>query len=257
VEIKIDNIKIVYNETGKDSKTNIILLHGWGANKESFLPVQGYFSNKFKVYNIDMPGFGESEKPPITYTVSDYAKIILEFIKMLELDNVVLVGHSFGGRVIMKLVGELNYKPQKIIFVDSAGVKPKRKFSYYYKVYSYKLFRKIVTLTMGKKKSEKIINYWRNKVGSEDYKNADNTMREVFKNVVSEDLVPYISNIKVPTLIVWGENDQDTPLKDARKIESLIEDSGVVVLKNAGHFSYLDNLNEFLIITSKFLEECE
>lgn len=255
MDIKIDNIKINYIEQGKDSNTTILLLHGWGANIEAFRPVIDNLANNFKVYAIDFPGFGLSEEPPKDYAVEDYSKLVLEFINQLKLENVVLVGHSFGGRVIIKLVGKLGYKPKKIILVDSAGIKPKRTLKYYLKVYSFKAAKNLSKLLLGKKKSEEVINRYKNKMGSTDYNNANDTMREVFKNVVNEDLTQYLSNIKASTLLIWGENDLDTPLKDGQKMEKLIEDSGLVVLKGAGHFSYLNNLNQFLVIVNKFLEE--
>lgn len=257
MNINLNGINVNYIIQGENNKNEVILLHGWGASIDAFLPVYKYLSKDYKVYVIDMPGFGKSEEPPKTYFVLDYAKIILEFIKKIEIKNPTLIGHSFGGRVIMKLVGELGFTPKNIVLVDSAGVKPRRKPSYYFKVYSYKLAKITVKLLFNKEKSEKIINDMRKKHGSTDYKNASDTMRSVFINVVNEDLRYTLKNIKVPTLIIWGEKDLDTPLKDAKVIESLVPDSGLVVLKGAGHYSYLDNLNEFLIIVDNFLKGSE
>lgn len=257
MNINLNGINVNYIIQGENKKNEVILLHGWGASIDAFLPVYKYLSKDYKVYVIDMPGFGKSEEPPKNYFVLDYAKVILEFIKRLEIKNPTLIGHSFGGRVIMKLVGELGFTPKNIVLVDSAGVKPRRKPSYYFKVYSYKLAKNTVKLLFNKEKAEKIINDMRKKHGSTDYKNASDTMRSVFINVVNEDLKYTLKNIKVPTLIIWGEKDLDTPLKDAKIIESLVPDSGLVVLKGAGHYSYLDNLNEFLIIIDNFLKGSE
>lgn len=257
MNINLNGINVNYIIQGENKKNEVILLHGWGASIDAFLPVYKYLSKDYKVYVIDMPGFGKSEEPPKNYFVLDYAKVILEFIKRLEIKNPTLIGHSFGGRVIMKLVGELGFTPKNIVLVDSAGVKPRRKPSYYFKVYSYKLAKNTVKFLFNKEKAEKIINDMRKKHGSTDYKNASDTMRSVFINVVNEDLKYTLKNIKVPTLIIWGEKDLDTPLKDAKIIESLVPDSGLVVLKGAGHYSYLDNLNEFLIIIDNFLKGSE
>lgn len=257
MNINLNGINVNYIIQGENKKNEVILLHGWGASIDAFLPVYKYLSKDYKVYVIDMPGFGKSEEPPKNYFVLDYAKVILEFIKRLEIKNPTLIGHSFGGRVIMKLVGELGFTPKNIVLVDSAGVKPRRKPSYYFKVYSYKLAKNTVKFLFNKEKAEKIINDMRKKHGSTDYKNASDTMRSVFINVVNEDLRYTLKNIKVPTLIIWGEKDLDTPLKDAKIIESLVPDSGLVVLKGAGHYSYLDNLNEFLIIIDNFLKGSE
>lgn len=257
MEIQINDLKINYIKEGPDTKTTILFLHGWGTNAESFRPVINEMAKKFTTYAIDFPGFGSSQQPPTTYEVEDYSKIVLEFINKLNLENVVLVGHSFGGRVIIKLVGKLGYKPKKIILVDSAGIKPKRTLKYKIKVGVFKFAKKIAMILLGKKKGQEIIDKYRSKAGSKDYNNADSVMKEVFKNVVNEDLTEYLPNIKSPTLLIWGELDQDTPLSDAQKMEQLIDNAGLVVIKGAGHFSFLNNLPYFLVVVNKFLEGCE
>lgn len=257
MEIEINNLKINYIKEGPETKTNILFLHGWGTSAESFRPVIKEMAKKFTTYAIDFPGFGSSEQPPTTYAVEDYSKIVLEFINRLNLDNVILVGHSFGGRVIIKLVGKLGYKPKKIILVDSAGIKPKRTLKYSIKVGMFKLAKNLAKLFLGKKKGQELIDKYKNKAGSTDYKNADPVMKEVFKNVVNEDLTEYLPNIKTPTLLIWGELDQDTLLSDAQKMEQLIDNAGLVVIKGAGHFSFLNNLPYFLVVVNKFLEGCE
>ncbi|MDO4283467.1 MAG: alpha/beta hydrolase [Clostridia bacterium] len=257
MNININGMNVNYIVQGVENEREIILLHGWGANIKTFGPVYQYLSCHNKVYAIDMPGFGKSDEPSKDYHVIDYAKVILEFMNQLKIKNPVLVGHSFGGRVIMKLVGELGFTPKSIILVDSAGIKPKRKPSYYFRVYSYKFAKNTVKLLFKKEKAEKIISDMRKKKGSTDYRNASDTMKSVFINVVNEDLRYTLPNIKSPTLIIWGENDLETPLKDAKIMERLIPDSGLVILKGAGHYSYLDNLNEFLIIVDHFLKGCE
>jgi pimeloyl-ACP methyl ester carboxylesterase len=254
LNIKINDIDINYEILGEDNTPSVVILHGWGANLQTMLPVSKYLSRKYKVYSIDLPGFGKSGQPNSMYTVTDYAKIVLNFIQNMNIQNPTLIGHSFGGRVIIKMVGELGYKPKNIIFVDSAGVKPKRSIKYYFKVYSFKLTKQIIKLLNNKEKAEKIIADLRKNAGSTDYNAASENMKQVFINVVNEDLKQYLPKINVPALLIWGENDKDTPVKDAKIFEKLIPDSGLVVLKEAGHYSYLDKLGDFLVIITKFME---
>ena len=254
MKINIDGLDINYEIFGEGNNQEIILLHGWGASIKAFEPVYKKLKSKYKVFAIDMPGFGLSSEPPKDFFVSDYAKVIFKIIQMLNITNPTLVGHSFGGRVIMKLVGELGYIPKNIILIDSAGIKPKRNVSYYLKVYSYKFTKKMLKIFFSKEKADVIIADMRKKRGSSDYNSASDTMKSVFVNVVNEDLKYTLKNIKVPTLLIWGENDKDTPLKDAKIIEKNIEDCGLVILKDAGHYSYLDKLYEFLIIVDNFLK---
>ncbi len=254
MNIKINDLNINYEIFGSENKRDVLLLHGWGANILTFAPVYKYLSKNFKVYVLDFPGFGKSEEPKRDFNVSDYAKLTLEFIEKLNIKSPTLIGHSFGGRVIIKMVGEYRYIPKNIVFVDSAGIKAKRSISYYFKVYSYKLTKNIIKVVMPKEKSEILINKLRKNSGSDDYRKASDNMKKTFINVVNEDLTHLLKNIKVPALLIWGENDKDTPIRDAKIFEKLISDSGLVVLKGAGHYSYLDKLNEFLLILSNFLE---
>lgn len=254
MNIKIDGLNINYEVHGENNEKHILILHGWGANIQSFAPVTKCLSTKCKVYILDMPGFGASDEPNTGFFVEDYANIISKFITELNITNPVLIGHSFGGRVIMKLVGKLGYTPDKIILVDSAGIKPKRSLEYYFKVYSYKLAKRIVNTFCSKEKAKEVIDKMRNKKGSTDYNNASENMKRTFINVVNEDLRHHLPNIKVPTLLVWGKNDQDTPLRDAKIIEKLVPDAGLVVFEDAGHYSYLDNLRGFLAVATNFIE---
>lgn len=254
MNINIRDININYETHGEENKKEVLILHGWGANIQSFAPVTKVLSRKFKVYILDLPGFGESEEPNGGFFVKDYAEIVLEFINRLNIQNPVLIGHSFGGRIIMKLVGGMGYTPDKIIFVDSAGIKPRRGLDYYFRVYSYKLAKKMINLVMPKEKATKLIEDMRNKKGSTDYNNASENLKKTFINVVNEDLKHHLPNIKVPTLLIWGEKDMDTPLRDAKIIEKLVPDAGLVTFKDAGHYSYLENLGDFLVITTNFIE---
>lgn len=254
MNINIKKMNINYEIYGEANTTEVLILHGWGASIEAFAPVNKYLSSKFKIYILDMPGFGKSDEPFAAYTVKDYAEVVLEYIKKMNIQKPVLIGHSFGGRVIMKMVGNMGYQPSKIIFVDTAGIKPRRSLSYYLKVYSYKLAKKTVKFLLPEAKATKVINNMRSKKGSTDYNNASDNMKGTFVKVVNEDLKNCLPNIKVPTLLIWGEKDLDTPLRDAKIIEKMVPDAGLVVFKGAGHYSYLENLREFLAITTNFIQ---
>jgi pimeloyl-ACP methyl ester carboxylesterase len=138
--------------------------------------------------------------------------------------------------------------------LDSAGIKPGRSLEYYIKVYSFKAARKTLPLFVGKSKADEIIEGYRKTAGSTDYNNASGIMRQILVKSVNEDLKSVMPNIKAPTLLVWGENDTATPVGDAKIMEQLIPNAGLVVLKNAGHFAFVEKLQEFLIILNNFLQ---
>ncbi|SEF52330.1 Pimeloyl-ACP methyl ester carboxylesterase [Caloramator fervidus] len=247
--IKIDGLDIYYKKAGSGKK--VILLHGWGGRADSFLPVFNYLSTKFEVYAIDFPGFGLSSLPPKPWGVLDYTQMLYKFFEKLQIDKASLVGHSFGGRVSIMFSSLYPERVEKVVLVDSAGVLPKRTWRYYLKVYKFKLLKKLYLLFNGNNK-EAVEKFYR-KYGSKDYKNAG-PLRETLVKVVNEDLRGYLPKIKAPTLLVWGEKDEDTPLYMAKIMENEIPNASLVVFKEAGHFSYLDNINEFNAIVSNFLK---
>lgn len=223
-------------------------MHGWGSDLKSFHPIQNHLAKKFKVYAIDFPGFGQSSEPSENWHTQEYAQLVEEFFRLENIQEPIIFGHSFGGRIGIRLAAKMAVK--KLVLIDSAGVKPKRSFEYYFKVYSYKLVKNVLKLI-----APTLLQKYQEKSGSTDYKNASSTMKKILINVVNEDLTNLMPQITAPSLLIWGENDQDTPLYQAKTMEKLIPDSGLVILKKAGHFSHLEKLSEFLTIIDHFLKD--
>lgn len=239
--VVIDKLNISYIDKG-EGKT-IVLFHGWGANKEAFTPIISRLSAYMRVVALDFPGFGKSDEPKEVWDVDSYAEFMKKFLKETNCEDAIWLGHSFGGRVIIKLYEKADKKPNKIVLVDSAGIKPKRGFGYYARVYSYKAGKKILKLPIINKTG--LYEAFVKNAGSSDYKVLSENMRATMSRVVNEDLRDYLSKIAAEVLLIWGEKDTATPLSDAHLMDSLLPDSGVVVLEGAGHFSYLDYPGKF------------
>lgn len=248
--IKIKGLEFHYTVTGSGSP--IILMHGWGCNCTTLASIEKVAQEYHTVYNVDFPGFGQSQEPDVVWGVEDYTQLMEEFVKIENIENPVLLGHSFGGRVGI-LFASRN-KTNKLILVDAAGVKPKRSMKYYFKVYTYKLGKKLMPLIYGKKKAQQRIEEMRAKRGSSDYNNASEMMRRILSKVVNEDLKSVMPSIKCPTLLIWGENDTATPLNDAKTMEKLIPDAGLVSFPACGHYSFLDNPFQFAAVLKSFLK---
>jgi len=185
--------------------------------------------------------------------VEEYTQMLEAFIKDENIEAPILIGHSFGGRVSI-LYASRN-KTHKVILVDAAGIKPKRPLKYYLKVYSFKLWKKVLPLVIGKKQAEKTIESYRRKSGSADYNALTGIMRNIMVKVVNEDLKAVLPKIQCPVLLLWGKNDTATPLRDARIMEKLIPDAGLVVFDDAGHYSFLDKPYEFNTVLQNFLQD--
>jgi pimeloyl-ACP methyl ester carboxylesterase len=127
-----------------------------------------------------------------------------------------------------------------VVLTDAAGVKPRRSFSYYRKVYTYKLLKRALPLLIGDKKAQMLLDQRRSKSGSSDYNRATPMMRAILSKCVNEDLCRVMHRIYAPVLLFWGEKDTATPIADAHKMERLMPDAGLIVAEGAGHFAFLE-----------------
>lgn len=246
--IEIDNLKVAYRVGGSGSP--VVLLHGWGAESGTFQSVFDSLSSSHQVYALDLPGFGLSEIPPIAWDALDYAKLLSNFLDKLNIVKASLIGHSYGGRISIVIAANEPEKIQKVILVNSAGIKPRRTMKYYCKYILARIGRIFRRLgSYGNTLADSIAD----RVGSKDYKEAG-PMRGTMVKSVNQDLRPFLSKIRTHTLLIWGEDDYDTPLSSGRKMEKEIPNAELVVLKNAGHFSYLDQSKQFIQLVSTFLE---
>lgn len=232
MKTNIQGINVNYLDEGKGN--NIVILHGWGASIKVMNGMFEHLSKNNRVVVLDLPGFGDSDEPSYGWNLDNYVDFTLEFIKKLKITNPIIIGHSFGGRIAIKIASFDKIKLNKVILIDSAGIKRQKKQSLKTKV--------IKTLgKFAKIFSPNLVQKLKNKVGSIDYKSSSPIMKEVLVNVIEEDLTDYLPNIKYSTLLIWGENDNDTPFADALIMNDKIEDSGIVKVSNAGHFSFIDN----------------
>ena len=251
--IDIDGLKINYLDEGVGSE--VLLLHGWGGSIETMLPIFNILKDKFRVITMDLPGFGKSETMHEPWDSYKYAEFVHKFIKKINLKNIILFGHSHGGRIAIILSSKYENLVNKLILIDSAGLIPKRKFSYYIKVYSFKLLKKMYTTFMTADTKEEKLERFYKKFGSDDYKSSDGIMRQTMVKVINDNLSELLLLINVPTLLIWGENDEDTPPYMGKIMEDKIKDSGLIIIKGAGHYSYVDNYEQFKSIILVFLKE--
>lgn len=252
-DIIIDGIKLHYSESGPSEGVPVVLLHGWGCNHSTLKSIENILADKMHVYSLDIAGHGQTEEPDGIWGIEDFTRQLESFIMTLGISCPILIGHSFGGR--MSILYASRNDVRKVVLVDAAGVKPRRSLKYYFKVYSYKIAKKCLPIILGKSRGEKIISNYRKKAGSSDYNNASPRMRAVMSKCVNEDLCSVMPSIKAPTLLIWGTDDTATPLSDAKKMERLIPDAGLVSFDGCGHYSFLDNPVGFKAVLKEFLKK--
>ena len=244
----------IFNETAENN--TLLLLHGWMAQIESMAPIYQFFKKDRKVVVLDFPGQGgKSDTLKEPWGVPEYGEMVKAFMSSISINGCDVIGHSFGGRVIIYLSAKYDKIFNRIILTDAAGVKPRANIKKIFKIYSYKIAKSLMKLVMPKEKFEMKLNEMRKKRGSADYAMLkSDVMRATFNKVIKLDLTNKLKDIKQPTLLIWGENDKDTPLYMARVMEKKIKDSGLVTIENAGHFSYLDNPAKYLMVANEFLK---
>lgn len=249
--INIEGLDLNYIIEGEGNP--VVVLHGWGCNIDTVIPIVNILKNKYKVYALDLPGFGKSQEPKDVFDSFDYARIVKTFLEKMEINKAVFIGHSFGGKLSIILGSKYPEYVEKIVLIDSAGLIAIRGPKYYFKVYSFKSLRFIYKHLFFWIKDDKRLEKFYKKFGSDDYRNATGIMRRIFVKVVNENLRPILKDIKVPTLLIWGDKDDATPLYMGKIMEKEIKDSGLVILEGTGHYSYLEDYQKFTAVIKSFL----
>lgn len=238
--INIRNININYIQYGSGS--DVVLLHGWGQNIPMMKPIGDRLQKNHRITILDFPGFGESEEPKTALTVYDYCEILEELLKKLKVKKPVIMGHSFGGRIA--IIYASRNEVEKVVLFGSPCIRKEVKPSL--KLRMLKSLKKIPGIN-------KLEGFAKNHMGSRDYKNASEIMKKILVNVVNEDLSECAKKINVPTLLIWGDRDTEAPVEDAKELEKIIPDAGLIVLPNSTHYAYLENLPQVINILNNFL----
>lgn len=238
--INIRNININYIQYGSGS--DVVLLHGWGQNIAMMKPIGDRLQKNHRITILDFPGFGESEEPKTALTVYDYCEILEELLKKLKVKKPVIMGHSFGGRIA--IIYASRNEVEKVVLFGSPCIRKEVKPSL--KLRMLKSLKRIPGIN-------KLEGFAKNHMGSRDYKNASEIMKKILVNVVNEDLSECAKKINVPTLLIWGDRDTEAPVEDAKELEKIIPDAGLIVLPNSTHYAYLENLPQVINILNNFL----
>lgn len=252
MNVSIDGLNIEYIDSG--SGTDVLLLHGWGSSFDVYKGIISSLSDRCRTVAVNFPGCGNSEIMKNPWTLENYCEFVLKFMDTVRLKNPILIGHSHGGRVVLKLCGERMVNPKKIVLLDSAGLIPKKTLKQKIRANSFKMIKHTLSLPLIKNHSAILLEKARKHYGSADYNAAPEVLRKTLVSLVNTDLRDIISNITCPTLLIWGENDTATPLSDAKTIESLIPDCGLCIIKNTGHFSFCEKPYEVALILKSFIK---
>lgn len=235
------------------SGPEVLVLHGWGASIEAVQPITAALAGVCSVHAVDLPGFGESGMPPQPWGVEEYSAWTRALIATLGLDRVSIVGHSHGGRVAIHLAAHHPELVERLVLVDSAGIRAPRTPGWYVRVGRAKIAKHVLNRLgePGRALGRRLVG----RSASGDYAATDAALRATFVKLVNTDLTDLLGRIRAPALLVWGDQDADTPLRDGETMERLIPDAGLVVFEGAGHFAYADQPQRFARVVRHFLAD--
>lgn len=236
----------------RGSGPTVVLLHGWGASSVLFEPTMNCLAASFTLVAPDFPGFGATAPPPVGWSVNDYADWLIGVLDACDIERSHIIAHSFGGRVAIKLASRCPDRIDKLVLTGGAGIRPARGMKYHLQVRTFKALRGLSRAPGIPSPVRRRTSAWVTRRGSSDYQQATGTVRESFVKVVNEDLRHHLPQIKAPTLLIWGENDDATPLADGQLMERLIPDAGLIVFEGAGHYAYLEQSARFCHIVETF-----
>lgn len=250
--MEVEGIKTAFIKEGHPSTSLVLFIHGWGGTKETWRPLLGAVAqNNFWAVALDLPGFGESQFPPKTWGVPEYSDFLASFINALGKETATLVARSFGARVAAAFAATHHRLIDRLILVSAAGI-PGEGLKTKTKKLIAKMGKTAFSLpgvrTFRERAREALYKVFR----IQEFIEAGEK-RDVFIATAGFDLRPLLPKVRVPTLIIWGEEDKITPLKDAYVIKSLIPNSNLAVLPGAGHQVQEEQRGDFLVEALAFL----
>ena len=237
--LKFKNLDVHYKYFhGSKNLWNVLILHGRGGSSDSRVKVAEKLAEQgYDIYIPDLPGFGKTVMDKV-YTVDEYSKLVENFVAKLNIWPVILIGHSNGGRISIRMTKNKIIQTKKLFLIASAGIKPKKtlKKIFFEKIAKiFKIFQKFPWYSFFRKIIYKLI--W-----GHDYLGVkDDFTKQTFLNMIDSDQKDEISQIDLPTTLIWWDKDTYTPLQDWKLMHSLIKNSSLIVLKDYKHGIHLQN----------------
>lgn len=239
----VKDTNIHYEYENINAKDTVILLHGWGQNIKMMEPIANTIRKRHNILLIDLPGFGRSAEPKEIWSIYDYVEAVRVLVEQLKITVTSIIGHSFGGKIA--LVYASRYHVKKLILLGSPYCGEKKPDSL--KIKALKTMKKIPFM-------KRFENFAKKHMGSTDYKNASEKMRQILVKHVNLDVSEDAKKINCPTILIWGDEDKMVPIKRAYELEKMIVDSAVIVYEGCTHYAYLERIGQTVSIINNFLE---
>lgn len=238
---------IHYTQAGQGP--DVIGLVGWAQPLMMLEATQAHLASRHRVTLLDFPGFGKSEALKTVWDMERYGELLAALVQALDLQSPIIIAHSFGARVAA--VYASSHPVKKLVLTGAAGLRPNVRWHQRLKSLPYRSVRTLLRAFKLTHLEEAL----KRRSGSADYRALSGVMRESFVKIVTQDLSAYYQRIDAPTLLIWGERDEATPLWMAQALEIMMKDAGLVVFEGDDHYAYHHQIDRFHRILDAFLED--
>jgi len=250
MQIVVDKLLTQYELSGKGKL--VLLLHGWGDDHRTFNGLRAKLATKYQALALDLPGFGGTQRPDGVWDLDDYARFVKRTLTKLELDQpYAVIGHSNGGALAIRAFSLGLLKPRKLVLLAAAGVRTNNRAKRFF----IKLVAKtgdVATIWLPERYRQNLRKSLYGVAGSDVLVVPE--LEDTFKKTVRQDVQADAVVIDVPTLLIYAADDDAIPLADGRQYHSLIKNSRLEVLADAGHFVHHDQPEPVAKLVEEFLK---
>ncbi len=248
MNIVVNDLLTHYEVQG--SGRSVLLLHGWGDNLKGLASLAKVLALNYKVISLDLPGFGATQPPPAVWNLDNYAAFIKNFLAKLEATPYALVGHSNGGALAIRATATGAIAPQKLVLLAASGIRNQQST----KRLALKVFAKTgnaATIWLPKDMRQKLRKKLYGAAGSDML--VVEHLQETFKQTVRQDVQADAAQLRLPTLLIFADQDKAVPVADGQTYRRLIKNSRLEVITGASHFVHLDEPAKVASLITEFL----
>jgi len=267
--IEVDGMQVHYRDEGKG--TPIVLIHGTASSLHTWNDWTEELKKTHRVLRMDLPAFGlTGANANADYSIQNYTRFLEEFLSKVNVDNFYLVGNSLGGNIAWDYAAEHPEKVKKLVLIDASGLQTNKPQPWIFKLAKTPVLNSLFLYVTPKA----VIKDNMEQVYHDDSKITDELItryhemalrtgnRQAFIDRAKTDFklgeksnLEKLKSIKTETLLLWGENDLWIPLDNGKRMNSLLENSKLVVIKNSGHVPMEENPTESLKLFFDFINK--
>ncbi|MET1080090.1 MAG: alpha/beta hydrolase [Pseudomonas sp.] len=252
-QLQVDDLTIHYYEGGRADQETLVMIHGFGANKDNWLRFARYFTSDYHVIALDLPGFGESSQPDVAYDAASQMERLVRVVKALGLGRVHLIGNSMGGQIAALYAARHPQGVASVALVDNAGITPPQQSELFARlqrgepnplvVKTAEDFPRLLDFVFVDVPSmPKALQQHFAQQAIANSGHYENIFRQLVEHPVP--LEPELPNIQVPVLVLWGDRDRTLHVSSVEVMRPLLRQSRVVIMKDCGHVPMLERPEE-------------